>query len=62
MVFRCVVAFRACCGGRTKFWWCQSILASVAYGIVLVSCNVFISGFNWLECLCLEPTSYVPGL
>jgi hypothetical protein len=26
--------FKACCVGRTGFWWCWNILASLAYGLV----------------------------
>ena len=39
--------FRACCGGRTWFWWCPHILASVAYGHVLAWYHLDISGVCW---------------
>lgn len=57
----CVGASRACCGKRTVFWWYQSILTSVAYDLVLVSCHLVISGLNWTECVCLETAYCVPG-
>ena len=62
MLFKCVKASRACCGGRGGFSWCQSILASVAYVLELASCHLVISGVNWPECLCLQPASCVPWL
>jgi hypothetical protein len=36
LIFRCVGVFRACCGGRTQFWWCPRTLASVSYSLALV--------------------------
>ena len=32
--------FRACFSGRTGFWWCPHILASVAYGLELAFCHL----------------------
>lgn len=62
MVFRCVVVSRIC-DGRTGFWWwCQSILTSVVYDLVLSSHHLVISAVNWPGCICLETISCVPGL
>jgi hypothetical protein len=51
-----------CVPGIQGFWWCQSILASVAYVLMLVSCHLVVSGVKWPGCFCLEPASYAPDL
>jgi hypothetical protein len=51
---------RACCGGRTGFWWYQVALVSVAYVLALASHHLFICGISWSCCLWLwflPPTS-----
>jgi hypothetical protein len=47
LLFRYVWVWRAWCGGRTGFWWCQVALISVAYVLVLPSCHLVISGVSW---------------
>jgi hypothetical protein len=54
LLFWCVEVSRTCYGGRIRFWWCQVILVSVAYVLVLASHHVIISsttcpGYVWLE-------------
>ena len=55
MLFRYVGVSRACCCGRTGLWWCQGILASVAYVLTLAFCHLLISGVNFPGCLCSLP-------
>ena len=47
----CVGESRACCSGRTGFWWCQVGLVSVAYAFALASWHLVISGTSWSHCL-----------
>ena len=49
----CVGVSRACCSGRTGFWWCQVGLVSVAYVFALASWHLVISGASWSHCLWL---------
>lgn len=44
LIFMSVVVFRTCCGGRTRFWRCRHILASVAYCSYLCLSP---SGYSW---------------
>lgn len=37
--------------------WCQSILPSVVYGLMLASRHLDISVVNWLGCLCVNPAT-----
>ena len=50
LIFWFVGVSRACCGGRTGFWWCQVALVSVVYVLALGSCHLVISGVSWYSC------------
>lgn len=62
MLFRCSAVAMSSCWGRSGVCWCHSILATLAYDLVLVSHDLLISGVYWPGCLCLEPVSCAPGL
>jgi hypothetical protein len=51
LLFWCVWVSRACCSGRTGFWWCQVALVSVTYVLSLVSHHLLISVVSWSCCL-----------
>jgi hypothetical protein len=52
LCFSVVLVSRACCSGRTWFWWWQVALVSVAYVLALTFCHLHISGVSWCCCLC----------
>jgi hypothetical protein len=53
LLFWCVGVSRACCEGRTGFWWCRVALIFVAYILALASLYLVISGVRWSCCLWL---------
>jgi hypothetical protein len=55
LLYRYVGVSRACCCVRTGFWCCQVALVSVAFILVLASCELIISCVNWPCYLWLEP-------
>ena len=53
LVFWCVGVSRVHFSGRTGFWWCQVVLVSVAYVLVLVFHHLVTSAVSWSYCLWL---------
>lgn len=46
MIFRCIAILMACCAGRARFRWCQSVFTSVAYDLLLCFCHLVLAGLG----------------